>query len=191
MTSIGALLVEIDERFRQWGVKHAFGGAMALNFYAEPRATVDIDVNVATNVAEARELIDLLREVGFELEQPLEDLIPAAGARARRASDVVDLFFAFDEFHRRLLERARRIPIRVGGALVEVPVLSADDLVVVKMSFNRGKDWVDIEAMVNSGTPIDITLVERELIAFRGPTMYPRLARLRQMLAEHRRDVGE
>ncbi|MBI1843131.1 MAG: hypothetical protein HYR89_00725, partial [Actinobacteria bacterium] len=28
------------------GVPHAFGGALALAYYAEPRATIDIDLNV-------------------------------------------------------------------------------------------------------------------------------------------------
>ena len=40
------------------------------------------------------------------------------------------------------------MPIRAAGEILEIPVLSAGDLVIVKMSLNRGNDWVDIEAVV-------------------------------------------
>ena len=181
---IAELLVEVDRLLSDWQVDHAFGGAIALNYYAEPRATTDIDVNVATSFDDAAELVEQLEQVGFELEQPLAELLPLAGARMRRGADVVDLFFSFDGFHQRLRARARRVPLRVGGTMAEIPILSSNDLVVVKISFNRGKDWVDIEAMVASGTPIDVDLVQEELVALRGPTMYPRVARLRQIIEE-------
>ena len=40
------------------------------------------------------------------------------------------------------------MPIRAAGEILEIPVLSAGDPVIVMMSLNRGNDWVDIEAMV-------------------------------------------
>jgi hypothetical protein len=46
MRAIGEVIIEIDEALRSFGVNHAFGGALALAYYAEPRGTVDIDVNV-------------------------------------------------------------------------------------------------------------------------------------------------
>jgi len=183
---IAELLVEVDRLLTDFQVDHAFGGAIALNYYAEPRATTDIDVNVATTFDAAAELIGQLEGVGFEMEQPLAELVPLAGARMRRDADVVDLFFSFDGFHERLRSRARRVPLRVSGTTTEIPILSSHDLVVVKISFNRGKDWVDIEAMVASGAPIDVPLVQEELIALRGPMMYPRVAQLRRIIEDRR-----
>lgn len=183
---IAELLVEIDGLLTELNVDHAFGGAIALNYYAEPRATTDIDVNVATSFDAASELVERFEDAGFALEQPIAELVPMAGARMRRGADVVDLFFSFDGFHERLRSRARQVPLRVRGEMKEIPILSCDDLVVVKVSSNRGKDWVDIEAMVASGAPVDVDLVQEELIAFRGPSMYPRVARLRQIIDEGR-----
>ena len=40
------------------------------------------------------------------------------------------------------------MPIRAAGEILEIPVLSAGDPVIVMMSLNRGNDWVDIEAVV-------------------------------------------
>jgi len=42
--SLPEKVVAIDSALT--GLPHAFGGALALAYYAEPRATVDIDVNV-------------------------------------------------------------------------------------------------------------------------------------------------
>lgn len=180
---IADLLVEIDVLLSAEGIDHAIGGALALNYYAEPRATTYVDVNVAMSFTDAPVLVERFGLEGFFLERPLEDIPPASGARLRRGADVVDLFFAYDSFHERLAARARRVPIRAAGEIVEIPILSACDLVIVKMSFNRGKDWVDIEAMISSGTPIDLPLAETEIVSLRGPTMYPRVARLRELLA--------
>ena len=45
----------LEEGFAGRGIPHAFGGALALAYYATPRATVDIDVNVFVPVARADE----------------------------------------------------------------------------------------------------------------------------------------
>lgn len=62
-------------------------------------------------------------------------------------------------------------------------VLEVQDLVVFKLSFGRDKDWVDLRQIIRSGLALDVDYIERQLIALRGPTMYPRLARLRALLA--------
>ena len=61
-----------------------------------------------------------------------------------------------------------------GGAAL----LSANDLVVFKLSLNRLKDWADVDAMVPVGMLIDPEDVEERPVAFRGPTMCPRMAHL-------------
>lgn len=63
-------------------------------------------------------------------------------------------------------------------------MISPDDLVVFKMAFNRGKDWVDIESILSAGTKLDLTLIRQELVSLRGPTMLPRIARLRELVAK-------
>ena len=63
-------------------------------------------------------------------------------------------------------------------------MISPDDLVVFKMAFNRGKDWVDIESILSAGMKLDLTLIRRELVSLRGPTMLPRIARLRELVAK-------
>ena len=52
-----------------------------------------------------------------------------------------------------------------------------------RLSFNRTKDWVDIENVIRNGPDLDLDYITEVLVDLRGPTMYPRVARLRAMIA--------
>jgi hypothetical protein len=69
----------------------------------------------------------------------------------------IDLFFAYDPFHRSAAAAIQVVPF----ANVTIPILSADHLVVCKAVFNRPKDWIDISAIVAAETPIDAAEVLR------------------------------
>ena len=49
-------------------VPHAFGGALALAYYAEPRATQDIDVNVFVAESQAADVLSVLAPLGVEID---------------------------------------------------------------------------------------------------------------------------
>jgi hypothetical protein len=53
---------------------------------------------------------------------------------------------------------------------------------VFKLSFARPQDWVDVRAIAAARPELEVDYIERQLVALRGPTMYPRLARLRSFL---------
>jgi hypothetical protein len=179
---IGDLAIELHGLFEDGDVRHAFGGALALNCYAEPRGSVDVDVNVAVPFAHAEELVGDLGPQGFQPLLPPSDWMPAAGVRLTRGHDIVDVFLAFDPYHQRMLDNAVLHPFPHGHEMVQLPVLSANDLVVVKLAFNRTKDWADIEAMLLAGTVVDFDYVRQQAVAFKGDGMHPRLARLRRLL---------
>lgn len=124
-------------------VAHAFGGALALAYYAEPRATVDVDVNVFVGPEQAEVVTDALTPLGVE---------PADVALIRRDGQVrtwwgrnpVDLFFAYDAFHHRMDEWAALVPF----GEERVRVLAPEHLLVCKAVFDRSKDWIDIDQML-------------------------------------------
>lgn len=147
-------------------VPFAFGGALALAYYAEPRTTVDVDVNVFV----PPEAVDRVAEVLGSLGIPAT----AAERRAvRRNGQVrlhwgiapVDLFFAYDELHHHAAQRVRRVPF--GDETIVV--LAPEDLLVFKVVFNRRKDWIDIEQMLllTAGT-LDLDDVRRWIVAIVG-----------------------
>ena len=150
------------------GIPYAIGGAIALGYYAEPRATKDIDVNIFLGEDEAERVLQVILDVGgqFGLEQML--------ARVQREGQVrlpwdpspeIDLFFSTVPFHEDCRRRARRLPLDGG----EITVLSAEDLAICKIAFNRAKDWTDLWQMIaTQGEAFDIEYVRRWLRAMFG-----------------------
>lgn len=180
--SLTDAILEVHRFLDASAIPHAFGGALALAQYAEPRTTVDIDVNVFVPEADRADVVASLATLGYAPERDPADVVPMAGLRLRRPIDPypLDLFLPLGPAYDVIATRTRHFPF--GPELVELPFLSAEDLVVFKLSFGRDKDWVDIRQMIASGVVLDDGYIERQLIELRGPTMYPRLARLRSLL---------
>jgi hypothetical protein len=159
-------------------VPHAFGGALALAYYAEPRATIDIDINVFVPVVDAPGVIEQLRALGVTGEAPADVLARDGQVRLWWDRNPIDLFFSYDPFHDAARDAARTVPF----AETEIPVLAADHLMVCKVVFDRPKDWVDIDAMLAGGTPVDAGEVLRWVSRITGPDD-PRFARIARVLA--------
>ena len=176
MTSLPEKVVAVDRALAD--VPHAFGGALALAYYAEPRATVDIDVNVFVTVAEAPDVIARLRELGVAGDAAPDALERDGQVRLWWDRNPIDLFFSYDPFHDAARDAARRVPF----ADTEIPVLAADHLMVCKAVFDRPKDWVDLDAMLAAGAPIDPAEVLRWVSRITGPDD-PRFARIARVLA--------
>ena len=49
---LAAKLVALHDALDEAAIPHAVGGAIALGYYAEPRATIDVDINVFVPVTE-------------------------------------------------------------------------------------------------------------------------------------------
>ena len=158
-------------------VPHAFGGALALAYYAEPRATIDIDLNVFLPVERYDDVAAPLRTLGVNMDDEAAALVARDGqARVWWDETPVDLFFAYDAFHDAAARALRRVPFADG----EIPILSPEHLVVCKAVFNRSKDWVDIDAMLHLGRGLDAAEVLRWVgrIAGDEDPRYTRIATL-------------
>jgi hypothetical protein len=147
-------------------VPHAFGGALALAYYAEPRATVDIDLNVFVPTAEYLGVAERLNVLGMDASAPRILELVAQDGQARVFWDEVpiDMFLSYDAFHDAAGAARRTVPF----AGKEIDVLSPEHLMVCKVVFNRGKDWVDLEAMLACGTVIDPAEVLRWVARIAG-----------------------
>jgi len=188
--AIADVIIEIDAELTSLGIRHAFGGALALAYYADPRATVDVDINVGVPYESQSSLLAHFDSIGWHADGDSATGMPAAGTRLRQVGEtvVVVLFFAFDGYHDDVLDRAVTKPFTYAGNWHDLPFLSAEDLTIFKISFGRRRDWADIEAMVEAGTGLDADYVERQLVRFKGPAAYPSAARFRALLREVRQE---
>jgi hypothetical protein len=158
------------------GVVHAFGGALALAMHVEqPRGTADIDVNISVPTREAARVLAALPRDIARTPQHLAAIERDGQVRLMWGRTPVDLFFPQHLLHRVVAGRAETMPMGDGA----VPVLSATDLTIFKVLFDRTRDWADIEAMVAFGSPdVDEALIWLEEIVGRDD---PRVQRLRDM----------
>ena len=158
---------------------HAFGGALALAYYATPRATHDVDLNLFVPAAEAPRVRDVLAPLGVVFrEDDLRAIERDGQARVFWEHTPLDLFFSYDALHESCMERRRSVPF--GRDTLQV--LSPEDLLVFKVIFDRGKDWSDMAEMIfASGDAMDFGYV-RSWLARILPAGDPRHARLETLI---------
>ncbi len=141
---LAALGRVMEERGWRWYVF----GAQAVLAHGRPRLTADVDASVDLAGAGNEVLVEALAAQGFALRYPL----PPEQLRAARLLPMVhapsgmplDLTIAAQGLDQELIERAR--PFDLGG--VEVPVISAEDLVALKVLAGRRKDLEDVRGVL-------------------------------------------
>ncbi len=181
MMRLPDVVVAVHGAFAREDIPHAIGGAIALGYHAQPRGTVEVDVDVFLPPAQAAPVVAVLETLGASVPDPLEvqKHLPVAGLRCTWAGVPVDLFFAFDAaFFAVVADRTLQLPFADStGTIHDLPFISAEDLTIFKIRFDRPKDWVDIEAMVDAG-PLDVEYVQRWVLHLGGEGEWPRLQRL-------------
>ncbi|MDJ0865210.1 MAG: hypothetical protein QNK03_03810 [Myxococcota bacterium] len=174
-------IVAIERAFGSAGIPHAFGGAQALAYYGSIRATHDIDVNVFLPAEQAGRVLGVLGALGADVDDAsLREQIDRDGqTRVRWQGTPVDLFFSYDPLHESAMHRRRRVDF-YGDP---IHILSAEDLIVFKATFDRGKDWHDIAGIIYaSPEALDYDYVRRFLERI-DSAEGRRLARLEALIA--------
>jgi hypothetical protein len=166
-------------RRRRWYVF----GAQAAVAYGRPRMTADVDVTVELEGAAPPDLVAELEPHGFELRFPLSEghlaearLLPMVHAPTAMP---LDLLIAGPGLEEEFLARA--CPVDVGG--VEVPMISVEDLIAVKVLAGRRKDLEDVRGvLIEQRGRVDLARTRDVLSALEAALgerkLLPRLARL-------------
>src|SRR5688572_8378795 len=124
------------------GIPYAFIGGIALNTWAVPRATFDLDLALSVPTGRNGELLAELRRIGAVVEDAFErgfrDRVQGleklhAHLPAGTSLMAIDLFLASTPFLESVLER--RVGIDLGRG--QVWVCTAADLVVLKLLADR------------------------------------------------------
>ena len=152
-------VVLLDEALAGSGIPHAFGGALALAYYGEPRTTVDIDVNVFVTSDRFDEVREVLSRIGVEQFPEVGTIRRNGQGRAFWGSNPVDLFFAYNAVHAAMRRDARRVPFGDRA----IPILSVEHLIVSKVVFDRPKDWIDLEQVLTANPGLDVDEIARWL----------------------------
>jgi len=145
-------IISLHEMLDSIGLPHQFGGAIALAWYRNPRATTDIDINLTLPPEAAEPILQALALLGVTIT-PQDRAVIALDGQARLDWDgsYLDVFFATMDLHFEMAERAHFV--RFGP--VDIPILAPEDLIICKAVFDRPKDWLDVEEMLRWGTDVD------------------------------------
>ena len=176
MSTLARRLLAIHAAFDDAAVPHAFGGAIALAYCTgEPRATIDLDINVFLHPAEPDRAIDALPGGVTFTKANANEVRQKGQTRAWWDDTPIDLFFSNHPFHAVAQSRVRSVPF----GNTNIPVLDCTSLAVFKAFFNRTKDWADLEAMSEAGQ-LEVDAVGGFLTDLLGKDD-PRLDRLRHL----------
>ena len=154
----------LADRLEAAGIPYALGGALAYAYWGVARGTHDVDLNLFISADRLAEVLDVLIAAGLTIER--EAAIRSAETRGDAQGYIgdvpVDLFVNSIPLH---TEAAKRT-VRVELFNSPLNILSAEDLVTLKMLFFRGKDIVDIErVLVLQGERLDRHYIRRWLVA--------------------------
>jgi hypothetical protein len=157
-------IVAVHEALDRAGIPHAFGGALALAWCTQrARGTIDIDVNLFVDAAQAESVFEALPDDVVVSSANRTDIERDGQSRLWWDQTPVDVFFNTTDFHEQAAGRCRLESF--GGA--EVPFLACADLAVFKAFFNRTKDWADLEEMHLAGT-LDVEAVLGVVVHYLG-----------------------
>lgn len=178
---LDAKVTRIAEALERAGIPYAFGGAIALAFYAAPRATEDIDLNVFVPVEQAETCLEALRPLGVVGE-------PSGHDRERHRTTAhwdhtpIHLFFSYDPFHESCRTRTRVVSFGDG----HIRVLAAEDITIFKIVYDRPRDRSEVrEVLLCMGERLDVGYIDRWLARLLGVSD-ARLAGFRRAVAAHR-----
>lgn len=149
------------------GETYAFGGAIALAAWSEPRATADVDVILWIDPDRIDRAIEIIRSAAVEIDEVAARVgATTRGMFAGRAGATrVDVFVPSIPFYDEAAGRRVRTTIGAHATWVH----SAEVLAVFKMLFFRPKDLIDIARMLEvRGARFDRAFVRAALVEMLG-----------------------
>lgn len=158
-------VLRVNRALHDVGVPYAFGGAIANAFCGEPRGTTAIDFNILLPETDHGATLDALERIGVAVRRPHHASLIQRDGQVRLPWDgiLVDLFFMTFDFLETAGGRTRLVPFGAD----HIPVLSAEDLIICKVAFNREKDWFDLRNIIRiQGNRLDTGYITYWLTMF-------------------------
>jgi len=159
---------DLSDVFTTLRISHAFGGAIAQNYWGTVRATQDIDLLASIPRIRFQEVAETLDAAGFRAagtgkrDAAIDVAAMVAEERDRHLFTIhrrlvkVEIFLPFLPIQTSILERAVSCPFEDKT----IRVTSAEDLVLLKMVFHREKDLRDVRAiLLNQRGKLDLAYI--------------------------------
>jgi hypothetical protein len=130
-------LLRLIEVFEKYKIRYLFIGKGAATLYGYPGTTQDIDIFPEKTETNCKNLLDALKELGFEMDKRLEEAIISGKdfIQIRGGPIPLDLVFAPDGIES--FDRAEMRKALIDG---KFPCASIDDIIESKKAAKRQRD---------------------------------------------------
>ncbi len=148
MVTIEAHLIEafilMNRFFQEHRIRYCLIGGLAAGYWGEPRFTRDMDFTVVSRSGSFDELAKLFKKAGLktQVNGPSQLVVLQKGNLKFQA----DLILAETEYQDWVVQRAVTIPMFE----IQVPICSAEDMIILKLIANRRQDLLDIENVLKN-----------------------------------------
>lgn len=156
------------------GINFSIAGAFAVSIYTQPRATSDIDLVTFTD-QKSKERITALLHQNFHLIQTHPDPLTMRFFEIWRhviksESDIpfvipIDFIAIPDDYLSIVLSRSIFLPL--DG--LEIPFVSREDLIIMKLGSTRAKDMDDVERLMEDAEQMDLEYIRAWALKFSLP----------------------
>ena len=138
-------LARLTEVFEKHKIRYLFIGKGAAILYGYPGTTQDIDIFPEKTEANCKNLLDGLKELGFEMDEELEEAITSGKdfIQIRGGPIPLDLVFAPDGIES--FDRAEMRKALIDG---KFPCASIDDIIESKKAAKRQRDREELPRLV-------------------------------------------
>ena len=159
MTEELKTLRDMTARLESAGIDYMLTGSVALNCYAQPRMTRDIDLVVAFFLKDAERIEKVLGEDYYVSPEAAREAVlhqSSFNAIHQHSLTKVDFMIRKDEEYR-LHEFTRRVRVRVEG--FDVWVVGKEDLILSKLHWAREshsqRQLADVENLIATGCDME------------------------------------
>ena len=159
MTEELQLLRDIVTRLEAAGIDYMLTGSVAMNCYAQPRMTRDIDLVVAFLLKDAERINDILGQDYYVSEHAAREAVSNSGCfNAIHQTTLIKVDFMVRKLEDyRLHEFTRRILLKIAD--FEVWVVSKEDLILSKLHWAQEslseRQLADVENLIATGCDTD------------------------------------
>ena len=156
MPNLLDIVTELASAFDRLQLRFALGGALATSYWGIVRTTQDVDCLIAVPALKYQLLADELHALGCRQLDDDGNFVGVSVARMRsQVSDQhliecfldsvrIELFVPIVPLQTEILRRA--IPVPIGNR--DIPVTTAEDLILLKLAFHRAKDLQDVRGIL-------------------------------------------
>jgi len=183
LAELSRLAAAISSDLTAAGIEHALTGALVLAAHAMPRQTRDIDVVVVIPSMRLPVVFEIARRHGFSGDDRalITQIRTRSFAQMTSGPLTLDVIVPVLPYHHEIVKRAR--PHEIAG--VKAPLVTLEDLFVIKVLWHREKDVWDLRVLAAMGDRLDGAYIRKTLDGLLPPDD-PRHAEVEALLATGR-----